>query len=100
FSETKDTLRKIDSKRLDPKTQSEYYFIFSRLYIDMADYYQHAIFYNSFRELGVNYLDSAVSVVDKSTSKYYSYKGLKNIKLEEYEEAVQNYDLLFDNYNL
>lgn len=100
FSETKDTLRTIDSKGLDDQTQSEYFFIFSRLYIDMADYYQRAIYYDSFRDLGISYLDSAVAVVDNNSHKYYSYKGLKNIRLEEFEEAVENYDLLFDNYTL
>jgi hypothetical protein len=100
FSETKDTLRTIDSKQLDQKTQSEYFFIFSRLYIDMADYYQQAVYYDPFRELGISYLDSAVTVVDRNSSQYYSYKGLKNIRQGEFDEAVQNYDLLFDNYTL
>lgn len=100
FSEAKDSLRAIRENGLDSKTQAEYFFNFARLYIDMGDYYQRPIYTDSFRKIGMVYLDSALNVVDRNSPKFYSYKGLRNVVAGDFDAAVENYDLLFDNYTL
>ena len=100
FSEAKDSLRAMHTNGLDKNIQSEYFFYFSRLYMDMSDYYLRPIYDQTFKSLSLNYLDSAITTVDKNSPKYYSYKGLRSIRAGEFEEAIDNYDLLFDNYEV
>ncbi|MCF8357594.1 MAG: DUF6377 domain-containing protein [Prolixibacteraceae bacterium] len=99
FNEAKDTLESINADVLPDSMKIEYYYDFSRLYFDMVDYYQRSFLIDKYIKLGLQYLDTALMLTPENSVKQYSLTGLKMVRLHNYQQARENYRLLFGNFN-
>ena len=100
FNETKDTLESISSSDLNDSLKIEFYYIFSRLYFDMADYYQKSYFNDIYVDLGLQYLDSAIWLTTPQSAKHYSLKGLRMVRANDFTNASENYAFLFCQFDV
>ncbi len=100
FNEAEDSLRSINVHGLDRQIKHDYYYNCSRLYFDMADYYQQSYFVSHYVDLGRQYLDSAIENTKKGSQAYYSYSGLKELRSHQFTFALANYEALFSQYSL
>jgi hypothetical protein len=99
FNEAKDTLASFGTTGFNDSLKIEYHYLYSRLYFDMADYYQKSNYIEKYIDLGLHYLDSAIALTDVYTQKYYSLMGLKYVRKHDYTNALSIYEILFGNYN-
>lgn len=100
FSEVKDTLNSVQISALDTANQIDYYYLYSRLFFDMADYYQRSYFFNKYVNLGLQYLDSALIISKQNPARYYSLKGLYYVREGNIKTAIQTYQTLFNKYQI
>ena len=100
FNEAKETLESVDTKVLTDSLKMEYYFTFSRLYFDMIDYYQKTYFTQDYNQLGLQYIDSALALTPLNSARFYSFNGLKLVRMHRYADALLNYQSLFDQFEL
>lgn len=99
FNEAKDTLSSIDTAVFPDSLKIEYYYVFSRLYFDMVDYYQRSFFIDPYVQSGLLYLDSALALTSMDTGQYFSLMGLKLVRTFDYPKAASVYERLFMDYN-
>ena len=71
FKEAIDTLSVIDSDKLDKTNQFEYFSIKARAYYDLADYNKDERFNINYIQKGNQYLQTALSLIDKNTNEYW-----------------------------
>jgi hypothetical protein len=100
FNEAKETLSTISINNLNDSIKPEYYYIYSRLYFDMADYYQKPFFTDKYNKLGLLHLDSAIAIANHNSAEFYSLSGLKYLRIKDFTQAIENYEYLFQNFNL
>jgi len=100
FNEAEDSLKSINVHGLNKEIKREYYYNCSRLYFDMADYYQQSYYVSHYVELGNQYLDSAIDNTEKGSQEYYSLSGLKELRSHQLTFALANYEALFSQYSL
>lgn len=100
FNEAKDTLASIEIKGLSDSLKVEYFYCFSRLYFDMVDYYQKSYYAEKYVGLGIQFLDSALALTQANTLRFYSLMGLKYVRTFDYQSALVNYEMLFNNFKL
>lgn len=100
YNEAKDTLRTINANNLPDSLKLSFYYNYSRLYFDMSDYYQDSFYSDNYINIGLQYLDSAIVVVDKHSADYFSLSGLKNVKSGKFTNALVDFEYLFENFNI
>lgn len=100
FSEVKGNLNSINISYLDTTSKINYYYIYSRLFFDMADYYQRDYFTQKFEVLGLQYLDSALQISASYPAQYLSLDGLRNVRTDNIDSAISIYETLFDRFYL
>jgi hypothetical protein len=100
FNEAKETLSTISVNNMNDSIKPHFYYIYSRLYFDMADYYQKPFFFEKYNSIGLQYLDTAISISNKKTVEFYSLNGLKYVRTRNYSLAIKNYEYLFENFKL
>jgi TPR repeat protein len=100
FNEAKETLSTISVNNLNDSIKLDFYYIYSRLYFDMADYYQKPFFTDKYNTVGLQYLDTAISIADHSAVEFYSLSGLKYVRIKDFTQAIENYEYLFKNFDL
>ncbi len=100
FNEAEDSLKSINVRGLSKELKQDYYYNCSRLYYDMADYYQQSYFVEHYVSLGNQYLDSAIKNSEKGSLEYYSFSGLKELRSHQLTFALANYEALFSQYSL
>lgn len=96
FKEAIDTLNVISLKNLLPEQVTEYYFLKSRLYFEMAEYTTDAYFTNNYNTLGYEALEKTVEGSPKYTKEYYSALGLLHLRKHDFENARGIYEYIFD----
>ncbi|MCX7986820.1 MAG: DUF6377 domain-containing protein [Bacteroidales bacterium] len=96
FKEALDTLHSIKRNKLDTKLWHEYYYLLARGYFDLSDYISNEYYSPFYVRSGLAYIDSAI-VYCKDSLQVFSYRGLKSIKLREFEKARVYYEKLIQN---
>jgi hypothetical protein len=100
FNEAQETLSTIFVNNLNDSIKRDYYYIYSRLYFDMADYYQKPFYTDKYNTLGLQYLDTAISIADHNSAEFYSLSGLKYVRIKDFTQAIANYEYLFKNFDI
>lgn len=100
FGEAKDTLSGIHPGNLNDSLRTEYYYTSARIYFDMADNYKKPFYTDMFNNTGLQYLDSAISMVNLNEIAFYSLKGLKCVREHDITNAASNYAYLFRNFKV
>ncbi len=100
FNEAEDSLKSIHVIGLDKDVKRDYYYNCSRLYFDMADYYQQSNYVVHYVDFGIQYLDSAIEETKKASQEYYSFSGLRELRSHQMTFALANYEALFTKFSL
>jgi hypothetical protein len=100
FKESLDILESIRSENLKPETRIDFFSVISRTYYDLADYDNVDYFSSKYRRIGNQYLDSALFLMDKNTSAYWSAQGLRRMKANDFEGAADAFNFLLSKYKI
>lgn len=98
YKEAFEQLETIDSKGLPDNLLVDYYDLMSRAYYDLANYNLDNYYASRYLEKGNLYADSAISISDKDTQQFYYLRGMKNMKLLNFEEAENDFLLILDKF--
>lgn len=90
FKEAFDILHNIgDMSNADALARNSFYSIKSRLFYDLADYSQNSTFYPQYIEQGGLYTDSLLQVLPELSAEYHYAIAQRQMKQQQYEEALQ-----------
>ena len=90
-SEAIEILRGVDSTTLSLSTRRELYSAMQWTYAAWGEYSGNTSFGAKYNELSIRYLDSLLTVTDKSTPEYCYYYADKVLRQGEYKEARDSY---------
>jgi hypothetical protein len=100
FKESLDTLKVIKSSLLPENIRKEYYNVIARTYYDLADYNGDEIFAARYRKTGTLYLDSAILLMEESSSDYWSAMGLRRMKSGDLAGSADAFNYLISKFNI
>lgn len=100
FKEALDTLLHIDPARCSDQKKQEFYTNIARTYLDLADYDNDAYFAAIYKKKGNLYLDSAIALIPDNTPDYWSAVGLRKMKSNDYQGAVEAFNFLLSRYSI
>jgi len=88
YKETLDSLNKIDTRGAPDSLRAEYYALMGRYYYDLGDFDNDAYNTPAYTTKGNAYMDSALQLYPAGSSQYIYYKGLKELKSGNPQEAL------------
>ena len=91
FKEGTDTLKKVNTRYLNPQERYEYLFLQARNNFDLADFDKISDYYNKYSIAGLKYCDSIISSNPVDSYQYLSGLGLKLLRTESYQAAIEPY---------
>ncbi|HNW49661.1 MAG TPA: DUF6377 domain-containing protein [Prolixibacteraceae bacterium] len=100
FKEAIDTLKSIRSVQLPENIRKEYFNVFARTYYDLADYDSDDFFAANYRKTGTCYLDSAILLMDSSSSEYWAAMGLRRMKTGDLEGSADAFNFLISKFDI
>lgn len=100
FKETLDSLSGISAADLPDSIRFNYYFILGRTYYDLGDFDRDVFYTPRYTELGNKYIDSARSLRKPGSYDYIYLNGLKNLKNENDEDALNDLNSILQGYEL
>ena len=90
YKETLDSLDKIDTHDAPDSLRAEYYALMGRYYYDLGDFDNDAYNTPAYTRKGNGYMDSALQLYPSGSAQYVYYKGLKEIKSGNRQEALSD----------
>lgn len=99
FNETLDTLHTVSSNIPD-SIRIEFYSVIARTYYDLVDFNRDAYFTERYTRLGNLYVDSALHLVDSTTTQFYALRAMKSLRQENLRAAQQDLERMLNNYDL
>ncbi|WP_296145372.1 DUF6377 domain-containing protein [uncultured Flavobacterium sp.] len=100
FKEAIDTLNSIEPSKLILKSQYEYYAIKARAYYDLADYTRDQRYNINYIQRGNEYLEKALSLIEKNTNEYWATESLKRLKQQDFKGAEKAFSYWINNFKL
>ncbi|QQS52392.1 MAG: tetratricopeptide repeat protein [Bacteroidota bacterium] len=100
FTETLDTLLKIDARKLSDSIRAAYFSLLGRTYFDLADYSQDIFYTPLYEKEGQECYDSALMFTSEGSQAYYLFIGLKNLRLGNITHALRAYNYLLTEFIL
>nr|MDA3928254.1 DUF6377 domain-containing protein [Prolixibacteraceae bacterium] len=100
FKEALDTLDNMNLSHLNNSLKKEYYNVIARTYYDLADYNNDEYFGNQYRRKGTEYLDSALNLIAKNTSEYWSAIGLRRMKSNDIQGSADAFNFLISQFEI
>lgn len=100
FKEAIDTLNSIEPSKLLLHSQHEYYAVKARAYYDLADYTKDQRYNINYIQKGNEYLEKALSLVNKNTNEYWSSESLKRLKQQDFKGAEEAFSYWINNFKL
>lgn len=100
FKETLEILNSLNVKNLNDSTKCEYYTQKARCYYDMASFVRNNHYGPAYDAKGHEIADSALMYTRKDTYAYYFIHGLKNLRLNNNEVAIDDYKKLINRKDL
>lgn len=98
YKEAFEQLETIDIKGLPDNLLVDYYDLKSRAYYDLANYNMDNYYASLYLEKGNLYADSAISLSDKDSQQYFYLRGMKNLKLRNFEDAENDFLLILNRF--
>ncbi|HEY3406209.1 MAG TPA: DUF6377 domain-containing protein [Ohtaekwangia sp.] len=100
FKEALDSLREVDTHTLPDTIKREYYGIMARTYYDLIDFNKDIFYKPLYLRLGNQYIDSAITLCEKGSKQYFTLSGLKNLKLENFDGSIEDFENLIQSFTL
>jgi hypothetical protein len=100
FKETLEELNGINIKALAPNNKAEYYFIKARSYFDLTDYNRSPDYTAIYNPKGISCIDSALALCEPGKFNYLELKGLKDLRIGDYNDGEKVYIALLKTPNL
>lgn len=100
FKESLDTLKIIKSSQLPENIRKEYFNVIARTYYDLADYDGDEFFARQYRKTGTIYLDSAILLMEESSSDYWSAIGLRRMKAGDFAGSADAFNYLITKFEI
>jgi hypothetical protein len=94
FKEGLDTLDHVNIKYLTEQERYEYLFLQARSHFDLADFDRIADYYYKYANIGLGYCDSIIHQNKPYSYQYLSALGLKLLRTEKYQAAIEPYEQL------
>ncbi|HTE02040.1 MAG TPA: DUF6377 domain-containing protein [Mucilaginibacter sp.] len=91
FKETLEELNGINLNALPAQDKAEYYFIKGRTYFDLSDYNRSADYTAIYNPKGISCIDSALALCEPGKFKYLELKGLRNLRMGDYNDGKRIY---------
>ncbi len=99
FKEASDVLTSLDMDGCSMETKIEYFTCKSRLYFDLGDYNNSEGFRKKYNEIGSQIIDSAIVLLPNGTARYWAAVGLKHMKSDNFEGALEAFHKMIDSRN-
>jgi tetratricopeptide (TPR) repeat protein len=99
FKEAFDVLESVRVEDCSTETKIDYFACKSRLYYDLGDYNNSPGFKKQYNEIGNRIIDSAIALLPYNSSRYWTTVGLKNMKSDNYENALEAFRKMIDSKN-
>ena len=93
FTEAFDILKNINIENCDNDLKIDFYITKARLYYDVADYNKDESSKKN-EEIGNNIILQALELLQKNSVRYYAALGLKEMKSDNYEQAISAFEKL------
>jgi hypothetical protein len=100
FNEALDTLRTLRSAKLPEKLRAEYYALMARTSYDLSDFNRDDFYSTRYNVRGNAYMDSAMALLPKNSSRYFQMNGLKYLHLRNVASAQQSFESMINNFKL
>lgn len=100
FKESLDTLKIIKTSQLPRNIQKDYFNVIARTYYDLADYNGDDFFSGQYRKTGTLYLDSAILLMEDSSSEYWSAIGLRRMKSGDFSGSADAFNYLISKFDI
>ncbi len=100
FKETLDSLSSLNMKDMPDSILFNYYFILARTYYDLSDFDRDGFYTPRYIKLGNQYIDSARTLRKPGSYDYMYLNGLKNLKNENDEDALNDLNSILQGYEL
>ena len=100
FKETLDSLSTLNVDNMPDSIRFNYYFIMGRTYYDLGDFDRDVFYTPRYTDLGNLYIDSARSLRKPGSYDYIYLNGLKNLKNENDEDALNDLNSILQGYEL
>ncbi len=100
FKETLDSLSSLNMNEMPDSIRFNYYFVLARTYYDLGDFDRDVFYTPRYTELGNKYIDSARSLRKPGSYDYIYLNGLKNLKNENDEDALNDLNSILQGYEL
>jgi hypothetical protein len=94
FKETLDSLGMVDIRGAPDSIKAEYYALTGRFYYDLGDFDKDSYYTPAYDEKGERYMDSALQLYPGSSFESSYYKGLKELKTGNWENAQAHFSEL------
>ncbi|SMD37961.1 hypothetical protein SAMN04488029_3562 [Reichenbachiella faecimaris] len=89
FKEAFDTLNTVIVKELPDSTKVEFYALMARALYDNSDYNQDNYYSELYVKNANSFVDFAISLADPDAYHYLYLNGLRNLRVEKTDEAIQ-----------
>ncbi|HEY2582672.1 MAG TPA: DUF6377 domain-containing protein [Mucilaginibacter sp.] len=96
FEETLETLNSIDINSLPDTARFDYYFLKARSYFDWSDFDRNGDYSAIYNPKGIKCVDSALALSKPGTYNYLASKGLRDLRIADYPEGVEDYTALLN----
>lgn len=100
FKETLDSLSSLNVKDMPDSILFNYYFILARTYYDLSDFDRDSFYTPRYIRLGNHYIDSARALRKPGSYDYVYLNGLKNLKNQNDEDALNDLNSILQGYEL
>jgi hypothetical protein len=100
FKETLDSLSSLQVNEMPDSIRFNYYFVLARTYYDLGDFDRDVFYTPRYNALGNKYIDSARSLRKPGSYDYVYLNGLKNLKNENDNDALNDLNSLLVGYEL
>jgi hypothetical protein len=96
FKETLEELNGVDVSVLPVTEQIGYYFIKARCYFDLSDYNRNPDYSAIYDPKGISCADSALTLCKPGTFSYLELKGLKDLRMGNFDDGRKTYITLLN----
>jgi tetratricopeptide (TPR) repeat protein len=100
YKETLDSLLTVRSSALPDTIKVEFYSLVARAYYDLVDFNSNPYYSELYNKLGHVYIDSALNLLDGSSQQFLSLRGLKNLKTNNLDKAIYDFEELIEKFEL
>lgn len=100
FIEAKKVIDSIAVDQLNERKKIEFYTLKARYYYDLCNFVKNAHYCAGYTQAGNRYADSALVLAQKGTYAYHFISGLRNLHLEDHQQALLDYSNLLHHHAL